>query len=245
MSGYFAFTGPDNLQADRAWASRCPSRAFVVAGNFFQTLGVKPALGRLFRRGRVRAEHAQPVVLLSHPFWKRQFDGDPQHCRASTIDLSGKPVTVIGRAAGDIRFWRGVFAGREGRYVRAVTLWTISADDGNDPGADRAAETRSDAGRRRRRTPMTGLPDTLCSRQQASRIRAEGYTAELTGLKDYVSGKLRRSLIVLWCAVGTDSADCVREPIEPAAGAGGGAEQGVRDAQRSGRGRGAAGAASC
>jgi putative ABC transport system permease protein len=30
----------------------------------------------------------------------------------------------------------------------------------------------------------------------------KGYTAQLTGLKDYISGKLRRSLIVLWCAVG-------------------------------------------
>jgi predicted permease len=29
-----------------------------------------------------------------------------------------------------------------------------------------------------------------------------GYTANLLGLKDYVTGKLRRSLIVLWCAVG-------------------------------------------
>src|ERR1700721_3348795 len=28
------------------------------------------------------------------------------------------------------------------------------------------------------------------------------YTARLTELKEYVSGKLRRSLIVLWCAVG-------------------------------------------
>jgi predicted permease len=30
----------------------------------------------------------------------------------------------------------------------------------------------------------------------------KGYTAQLTELKEYVSGKLRRSLIVLWCAVG-------------------------------------------
>src|SRR5256885_2858924 len=30
----------------------------------------------------------------------------------------------------------------------------------------------------------------------------KGYTGQVTGLKDYVSGKLRRSLIVLWCAVG-------------------------------------------
>src|SRR5215472_4686751 len=27
------------------------------------------------------------------------------------------------------------------------------------------------------------------------------YTAQLSGLKEYISGKLRRSLIVLWCAV--------------------------------------------
>ncbi len=30
----------------------------------------------------------------------------------------------------------------------------------------------------------------------------KGYTGQVTGLKEYVSGKLRRSLIVLWCAVG-------------------------------------------
>jgi predicted permease len=30
----------------------------------------------------------------------------------------------------------------------------------------------------------------------------KGYTGQLTGLKEYVSGKLWRSLIVLWCAVG-------------------------------------------
>lgn len=30
----------------------------------------------------------------------------------------------------------------------------------------------------------------------------KGYTGQLTGLKEYVSGKLRRSLIVLWSAVG-------------------------------------------
>ncbi len=28
------------------------------------------------------------------------------------------------------------------------------------------------------------------------------YASDITGLKDYVTGKLRRSLIVLWCAVG-------------------------------------------
>ena len=30
----------------------------------------------------------------------------------------------------------------------------------------------------------------------------KGYTGHLTELKEYVSGKLRRSLVVLWCAVG-------------------------------------------
>src|SRR5208282_5710384 len=30
----------------------------------------------------------------------------------------------------------------------------------------------------------------------------EDYATKMTELKDYVSGKLRRSLVVLWCAVG-------------------------------------------
>ena len=42
---------------------------------------------------------------------------------------------------------------------------------------------------------------TLDSALKHLEFRAD-YTANLLGLKDYVSGKLRRSLIVLWSAVG-------------------------------------------
>ena len=48
--------------------------------------------------------------------------------------------------------------------------------------------------------------DQLIPRLYFSRKHPEygkGYTGQVTELKDYVSGKLRRSLIVLWCAVGT------------------------------------------
>src|SRR5262252_1173434 len=74
VSGYFAFTGPDNFKLVGR-GQPVPVTGILVAENFFQTLGVEPSLGRLFRPEEY-VKHSQPVVLLSNPFWKRQFGGD-------------------------------------------------------------------------------------------------------------------------------------------------------------------------
>ena len=66
----------------------------TVAGNFFQTLGVEPSLGRLFTAEEC-LHNSRPVVLLSHAFWKRQYAGD-RGIVGQAIDLNGTPVTVIG-----------------------------------------------------------------------------------------------------------------------------------------------------
>ena len=65
-----------------------------VAGNFFETLGVEPSLGRLFTAEEC-LHNSRPVVLLSHAFWKRQYRGD-QGIVGQVIDLNKTPVTVIG-----------------------------------------------------------------------------------------------------------------------------------------------------
>ena len=47
-----------------------------VAGNFFPTLGIQPELGRQFTpEESVRG--GRKAVLLSYPFWQRQFAGNP------------------------------------------------------------------------------------------------------------------------------------------------------------------------
>ena len=49
--------------------------AALVSADLFSTLGVGPALGRVFTPDEDRAGGA-PVVILSHALWRRRFGGD-------------------------------------------------------------------------------------------------------------------------------------------------------------------------
>ncbi|HEY9433628.1 MAG TPA: ABC transporter permease [Blastocatellia bacterium] len=64
-----------------------------VSADLFSTLGVGPALGRVFTADEDRAGGA-PVVILSHVLWRRRFGGDPLMVGRS-ITLDGKSHTVI------------------------------------------------------------------------------------------------------------------------------------------------------
>ena len=93
VSGYFAFTGPDNFKLVGN-SQPLPVTGMLVAESFFRTLGVQPSLGRLFKSEEF-VKHAPPVALLSYPFWKRQFRGDASII-GRTIDLSNTSVAVVG-----------------------------------------------------------------------------------------------------------------------------------------------------
>ncbi|MDQ3348690.1 MAG: ABC transporter permease [Acidobacteriota bacterium] len=69
----------------------------MVSGNYFDVLGVRPALGRFFTEDEARAPGAHPVVVLSHPFWRSRLDGDPA-APGRMILVNGIPITVIGVA---------------------------------------------------------------------------------------------------------------------------------------------------
>lgn len=67
----------------------------LVSGNYFEVLGVTPALGRLFVSSDDQVQEANPVVVLSFGYWKRRFGSDPQILNQS-IQINGHPFTVIG-----------------------------------------------------------------------------------------------------------------------------------------------------
>ena len=195
VSGYFAFTPPDNFKLVGR-GQPVPVTGILVAEGFFQTLGVEPSLGRLFRHEEF-VQHAQPAVLLSYWFWKRQFGGDPGVV-GRAVNLSNTSVIVAGVLPATFDFG-SVFS--PGAKVDLFTPYIMDdfRDDGNDlalvgrlkPGVSLAAAQRE--------------ADEIFPRLLFEHKHPEfkpGYTGQLTILKEYVSGKLRRSLIVLWCAVG-------------------------------------------
>jgi putative ABC transport system permease protein len=72
-------------------------RGELVSGNYFDLLGVRPALGRLFNQEDDRVPGSHPVVVLSHGYWTRRFGADPGILNKSLM-LNGASLTVIGVA---------------------------------------------------------------------------------------------------------------------------------------------------
>lgn len=70
--------------------------AYVVNGDYFQTLGVGAAVGRVLRPND-DLPGAPPVVELQYAYWMREFRGDPAAV-GKTIHLNGLPFTIAGVA---------------------------------------------------------------------------------------------------------------------------------------------------
>jgi predicted permease len=71
----------------------------LVSGNFFQALGVRPAIGRVFspeEDDRVYKGH--PVVVLSYRYWVSRFNSDPAVI-GSKILVDNYPMTIVGVSA--------------------------------------------------------------------------------------------------------------------------------------------------
>ncbi len=85
---------PMNLRANDQ-----PIRVFgeLVSPNFFEFLGVKPALGRGFTIDEGKTPGRDPVAVISHELWGRIFGSDPSIV-GRAVTLNGHAFTVIGVA---------------------------------------------------------------------------------------------------------------------------------------------------
>ncbi len=73
------------------------ARGELVTGNYFSTLEVTPALGRIFGPEDESAIGANPVVVLSYGFWMRHFGADASILNQK-INVNGVLLTVVGVA---------------------------------------------------------------------------------------------------------------------------------------------------
>ncbi len=165
-----------------------------VADNFFPTLGIQPALGRDFTKEECQ-KGGRPAALLSYYFWKNQFSGD-RGIVGKTVTVNGKLVTIVGVLPASFDFGSVFAPGMKADvFVPAVMdFWrtwgnTLAVIGRLKPGVS-VAQAQDEADRLFPHLKVIH-PDWY-----------EDYASDLITLKDHVSGKLRRSLVVLWFAVG-------------------------------------------
>ena len=89
-------------------AVRDSAHIHLVSGGYFHTLGVRPVLGRAFGTEVDHVRDASPVAVISHGFWNRRFNLDPQVVgRRITIDKTSfeiigvAPAEFFGESVGD------------------------------------------------------------------------------------------------------------------------------------------------
>jgi predicted permease len=78
------------------------ARAELVSGDYFETLGLKAALGRTMQPAD-EVPGAAPVAVLSYAYWTNAFGASPSVI-GKTIHLNSAPFTIVGIA--DPRFTR-------------------------------------------------------------------------------------------------------------------------------------------
>ena len=76
-----------------------------VSANFFQTLGVQPAIGRDFLPSE-ELPGSTRVVMLSDSLWRRRFAAEPAVI-GRAIRLNGEPHVVVGVLAPGVPFPKG------------------------------------------------------------------------------------------------------------------------------------------
>ncbi len=76
--------------------------ASAVTGNYFQTFGITPALGRGFSLDNEKPGNEQ-VAILSNALWQKRFGGNPGIVN-QRVTLDGKSFEVIGVMPKDITF---------------------------------------------------------------------------------------------------------------------------------------------
>jgi predicted permease len=83
----------DGAHTARVWG-------WMVSANFFDVVGVTPAIGRLFRSADDAIVGAPPAVVLSHRFWQEHFGSD-RGVLDRPVRINGTACVVIGVAAPD------------------------------------------------------------------------------------------------------------------------------------------------
>lgn len=102
---------------ERAWAQ-------LVSGNYFETLQVSAALGRVLRKEDELER--RPVAVLGYRYWQRRFAGD-SGVIGRTITLNGAAYTIVGVAA---QRFVGNYVGMDLHLYLPMTTYALLTPDG-------------------------------------------------------------------------------------------------------------------
>ena len=189
----FAASGTQPLSVNLTGSGE-PERIMVsaVSGNYFDTFGVTPALGRGFTLENEKSGQ-ELVTVLSHAFWQKRFAGDP-NIVGKTITLDSKSYQILGVMPAGVTL------------PQTAELWTPMNFDGNPEMKWRKAHFLRPVGRLKPGVTLTqAQADTdmvAAHLEQQYPDSNSGWNLRLVSLREQLVGGTRTILFVLFGAVG-------------------------------------------
>jgi putative ABC transport system permease protein len=163
-----------------------PIYSGLVTANFFDTLAMKPALGRTFAAEEEEAGKNQ-VVVLSYGLWQRRFGADP-NIAGRDIRLSGRTYSVIG------------VMGKEFRFPIGIELWTprVSSSkdqtDRDDHYLDLVARLKPGVAEARARAELESIAASLATAYPPNN---QGWGVIVQPLHRFITGDFNRQYSLL------------------------------------------------
>jgi predicted permease len=164
-----------------------------VTDNFFQTLGVAPALGRAFARADVLGDTVR-ATIVTDGFWRRHLGAD-RGAVGRTLRLNGRDVTIVGVLPREFAFPP---RGNADLYIPLIPS-TAQRERRFFHWLDVIARVRPGVRVEQAREELAAVSDRI--RREDARWHATS-EAVIVPLRDDIVGGVRPALLVLLGAVG-------------------------------------------
>jgi len=161
-----------------------------TTASFFDVVGLRPALGRLYTEDQEKVGN-DAVVLLSHGLWLRKFGGS-RDVLGKTMVLNGRPHEIIGVMPADLRvpdkaqLWKPLAPADDLRTARG-SFWLPVI-----------GKLKAGVAVEQAQTEISGIAERL----EKSYPAQAGFGAHIVPLHTQLVGDVERSLFVLMAAVG-------------------------------------------
>jgi predicted permease len=100
---------------------------YLATGNYFDSLGIQPYLGRFFHAVDEKGYSSAPYVVLSYDFWHSYFQGD-RNVVGRTVQINKHPMTILGVAPPKFRGTELFFA--PALWIPLVEFPLVTGDKG-------------------------------------------------------------------------------------------------------------------
>jgi predicted permease len=75
---------------------------YLISGNYFDSLGIQPYLGRFLHSADEHGKNSVPYVVLSYAYWHSHFNHDPAVV-GRVVQINKHPYTILGVGPADFR----------------------------------------------------------------------------------------------------------------------------------------------